>query len=642
MRNSIKQLIRTPVKLLIFFLLLALCTLLLMFSSCMMAETSQRIATIEKEFTTLGSVEQPPVASKVNVKYNECLGNITKTQDIYSPVIPIDVLNYEGADYLTPPENRPTYFAYLPEMNHANLGTGRGLHVFVFSPLESRTTFDPVEAEVVKILNTNLGYSAADGAQLSEGEIVTVCRCGGADEDGKFSPMEAGKQYVGAFFMSACSVHGCAEYMLRDAPSSTQYDKNGNELESNIFPENRRRVEEVDENFWEPGGSGEAWSAWANLQNEQEHLFCVKPTNGLQMLPLFQEHRAQMVDGREITPEEFESGARVCMVSRTLAGKNLLKVGDKIPLSLLYSLYGCNQNNYQWMDFEFSPFNAQGKTYQPFWEADYEIVGIYDAYNPAESYNQGELPEEMFLVPEKSVGASDENNIVYFAPMYRYDSTFQIPNGTIAEFDQALRSAVPETKDLQISYQDNGYSEIAESLNSVRTSAIFLLIVGIFATVTVIVLLLYFFVAKQKKRTAIERSLGMTKHQCRTSLIGALALLTVIASAVGSISASFLLTKANPLDRPQKTNVTESSVTGAGEEEQLLVQNGMTVFSMDFSSWSPNQVQVDYDVAVSAPFYLLVLPAAFIVFFVFLLSLLLVNRNLKIEPIYLLSGKMEN
>lgn len=133
----------------------------------------------------------------------------------------------------------------------------------------------------------------------------------------------------------------------------------------------------------------------------------------------------------------------------------------------------------------------------------------------------------------------------------------------------------------------------------------------------------------------------MTKHQCRTSLIGALALLTVIASAVGSISASFLLTKANPLDRPQKTNVTESSVTGAGEEEPLLVQNGMTVFSMDFSSWSPNQVPTDYTETVSAPFYLFVFPAFFIVFLVLILSLFLVNRNLKIEPIYLLSGKME-
>lgn len=641
MRNSMKQLIRTPVKLLIFFLLLALCTLLLVFSSSLMAETNQRIEAIEKDFTTLGSVEQPPISSKITVKHNECLGDVTKTLDIYSEIVPIDMLNFEGANYLTPPENRPTYFAYLPEMNHASIATSRGLHVFVFVPKESRNTFDPVEAEVVKVLNTNFGYSSVDGAKVTEGQTITICRCGGADEDGRYSPMEAGKQYVGAFFMYTCSVHGGAEYMLRDAPSSTQYDRDGNEFVSDRFPENPRRVEEVTENFWEPGGSGEAWLAWANLQSEQEHLFCVKPTSGLQMLPLFQEHREQIIEGRQITQEEFETGAQVCMVSRPLAGKNLLKIGDRIPLSLLYSLYGCNQNEYQWMEFEFTPFDAKGNTYQYFWEADYEIVGIYDAYNTAESYNQGELPSEMFIIPEKSVGASDENNIVYFNPMYRFDSTFQIPNGTIAEFDQALRAAVPEVSELEITYQDNGYSEIAESLNSVRTSAIFLLVLGIFATVTVLLLLLYFFVVKQKKRTAIERSLGMSKHQCRVSLISALAVMTIIASVVGSISASFLLTTANPLNRPENRNVAETSVTGETDEETLLQQSDITVFRMDFSSWSPNQTQVDFDETAFMPIYLFILPAAFIVLFVILFSILLVNRNLKIEPIYLLTEKME-
>ena len=49
-----------------------------------------------------------------------------------------------------------------------------------------------------------------------------------------------------------------------------------------------------------------------------------------------------------------------------------------------------------------------------------------------------------------------------------------------------------------------------------------------------ILALLYFFVVKEKKRTAVERSLGMSKRQCRVSLLAGLMILTIIAAGVGA------------------------------------------------------------------------------------------------------------
>ena len=46
-----------------------------------------------------------------------------------------------------------------------------------------------------------------------------------------------------------------------------------------------------------------------------------------------------------------------------------------------------------------------------------------------------------------------------------------------------------------------------------------LLVGGVLAALAILALLLYFFVVKEKKRTAIERSLGMSKRQCRVSLL---------------------------------------------------------------------------------------------------------------------------
>ncbi len=75
------------------------------------------------------------------------------------------------------------------------------------------------------------------------------------------------------------------------------------------------------------------------------------------------------------------------------------------------------------------------------------------------------------FIPKNSVQASDENNIAGFNYFDVKTVTFQIENGTIDDFDAALRAAVPQTEDLIITYNDNGYTEIMESLQSTRAAA---------------------------------------------------------------------------------------------------------------------------------------------------------------------------
>ena len=108
-----------------------------------------------------------------------------------------------------------------------------------------------------------------------------------------------------------------------------------------------------------------------------------------------------------------------------------------------------------------------------------------------------------------------------------------LPNGTIESFDAALRVAVPETSELTITYDDNGYGDLMTSLNNARMSAVLLFAGGLIAVVGIVVLLLYFFIVKQKKRTAIERSLGMSKAQCRVSLMAGILVLALVASVIG-------------------------------------------------------------------------------------------------------------
>ena len=121
--------------------------------------------------------------------------------------------------------------------------------------------------------------------------------------------------------------------------------------------------------------------------------------------------------------------------------------------------------------------------------------------------------------------------------MTSFTASFQIPNGTIQQFDAALKEHIPEAGRLNIIYDDRGYSEIRKSLDNSRAMALLLLLAGIVA------LLLYFFVVKEKKRTAIERSLGMTKIQCRVSLLAGLIILTVFSACAGSVCDTLALDK---------------------------------------------------------------------------------------------------
>lgn len=200
-------------------------------------------------------------------------------------------------------------------------------------------------------------------------------------------------------------------------------------------------------------------------------------------------------------------------------------------------------------------------------------------------------------------------------------TSFMLPNGTIESFDAALRVAVPETSELTITYDDNGYGDLMTSLNNARMSAVLLFAGGLIAVVGIVVLLLYFFIVKQKKRTAIERSLGMSKAQCRRSLMAGILVLALVASVIGVGIGAVLL---------------QSDVlTGTAQSETEEIDT-------TFSIWAKGQTEVtepETDATVPVAVYVFI-PVCLLVF-IFLLSLVLVNRNLKTEPILLLSGKGE-
>jgi len=169
LKNSLKQLIRQPVKCLIFcqpvkcllfFLLLTAATALVIVGLVLSMESAQRIQAVEDNYTTIGTVHQGPVGTDVSTSYTTCWGASFDETEVSAPAIPLEVLNFPGADYVIPPEKRPYFISYLPELNHQEYNTV-DRHILEFTPVAPFEEGAPTEVEVTRVFSSDINeYSA--------------------------------------------------------------------------------------------------------------------------------------------------------------------------------------------------------------------------------------------------------------------------------------------------------------------------------------------------------------------------------------------------------------------------------------------------------------------------------------------------
>ncbi len=622
---SIKQLLRQPGKALLFFLLITASTALVVTGSIMTIENTAHINVVESTYTTVGTINQLPSTTDVKIVSNQCYGTSAETTPEYEEIISADTLMYPGAEYELEPEFRPYYISYLPQIRHTDESWYYCRHIVEFTPAESDIENGEFgEIEITKVIYSDVdSASASNNADhnLQEGEIISFCQCSLEAP----LPLKFGERYVCTICQFDCPEHA-KEYQPYIAPHSDQLDAEGTLIESPYFEVNGREkaiIRVVGDDFYEEGHPGGAFVQWAKQYERENNNFIITATNSLELLPSWHDKTVQTVSGREIDREEFESGSAVCMVPQRLAEINHLKIGDTINLALLCTYYGSLGGRYGRLPIDLSFLVASGALYEPFWEHEYEIVGLFD---DSASENTHDIASDMLIIPAKSVKGDDEKNVVWRDPMSSDTASFQIPNGTIEKFDKGLKEAVPGIECLQITYDDRGYSEIMDSLKLSRKMALLLFIVGMLAALAIVVLLLYFFVVKDKKRTAIERSLGMTKYQCCKSLLTGIMVLTLFAVSLGSLCGVLTLDV-----------VQEQSANLSGTAEESYDQY---TYDTRYSLWATDRnLAKETQIVVETPKVLYFAVPLGLFLFELILAIILMFRSFKIDPIYLLSFK---
>ena len=613
--NSIRQLIRTPVKTFFFVLLLSLAVAFFLLGFNLWFIARNNTSLIEKNFTTIGTVEQKPISvvMEPETERKDTLhGYISYGWDIhieYGEAIPASVLDFEGAGYIMKPEQRPVYIASHPDYVVSNDPSDENMfdiiyQVIEFEPLEDGITANPIPVRVKRVLY----------GKLDDDDNVIILDHSIYDTPWK---LYKGKTYI------ACLEPGPLiedyddfSYIPYIVTQSSQYTKDGERI-PDALPVSGP-WDEVTDNFYETP-RGKRWMAVIDGFDRIKHAIPVVPVDATKLLVAFHSGDARIVQGRDITAEEYASGEKVCLVDKTFAANNRLQVGDELRLPLYYADYSTSSSRL----FK-SPIpiimdnlvNARGEGYSAFEDSVYRIVGIFEAprHNYIKEYQMG---FNSVVIPQKSVKNSDENNIIGMGPMKGYTTSFQIPNGHIQEY--LSKWGALGITNLKIVFYDNGYSRIKEGLEAMKKTAVILLAVGIVATLLVVTLFCHLFIGKQKKRTAIERSLGMSKRLCAVSLLAGLMLVVIIAYIFGSFSGDALtdyLIRQRPLDSHES-------------------------FDISFSNWRPT---ADTNVKMSVSMEGIwrgALISASVIPVTMLYALVSIAMNLRHEPLQLLGEKNE-
>lgn len=554
--NSIRQIRRTPLRSVLFLLLIGLSVMLLTLGVVLYRTGEQNMKRVEEVFVTIGLVSQQPDSYETMEIWDAERKETNVFQpSVYDRILSPEVLLFEGADYIDPPVHRPYYGAYdpgfvYPDNTYIRLiaQTRERYPIVEVTPLEDCVPDHTVE---LKILRELYGRNGIAGREIFGTETILFCDHYNADPQ----TLYAGKTYVMALewrpsHQEWVETHTGAdalagEFFPRSMGSnyliSSQYNPDGKMIPDSMPMD--YAYEEVTEGFYDTP-RGQRWLELAKAMDKAEHTIPVIPTDNTQFLMSFYNGNSVIINGRDISPEEYKEGQTVCLISQEFSKIHGYEIGDTVPLSLYYADYSGSASQ------DFPPdglpmgnpnhlLNAQGKSYEVFEAHDYAVVGIYNEINKT-SYSTGyDMAGYGVVIPATSVKNSDANNILDYGPMKGYNTVFRIPNGSVERYMERWSKYCTDagiSDNVEITIYDKGYTRIKEGLAQIKQVAFALLISGLLVTVLLLLFFSNLYIGKQKKRTAIERSLGMDKRSCTVSLLSGVMAIVALGSAIGSIA----------------------------------------------------------------------------------------------------------
>lgn len=539
MKNSLKQMMRTPLRTVLFFILMVFAALLMTLGVCIWSKSTKTMTQYENRFMTIGTVRQIPDSFEQELLWNAETKDydVIKRAQYSSYYTPQDLL-FPEAEYIADPEQRAFYISYVPEyrtryqvqnpdaINMSSL-------IAEFSPIEDCVPDESVQIEITKVIG---------GDPRLEGVVDYFCDHRNPNPE----PLYKDRTYV-AVLDHGLYIHGKAyeEKMKSKNEVHIGLEYIPGSLETGIcLPDGEKpedpfrdgtQIFEVTDNFYDT----DAGRRLLNLaQSEGIWQYCqpVTGTNNTNLLMSFYNGQSYLCEGRNISEEEYTNGSKVCLAPKSFMENNSLSLGDRIKVQLLYTDTRNSAGRKFWLDgginFYGGLVDAAGNPLEVFEASEYTVVGIYDVTVTGEDSIFDPGADEL-IIPMASIETKSEN-LVSCGPMTNTTSSFRIPNGSVDKFLENW--AKYGTDKLEFTFYDMGYSRLKAGIDNMKQISLLLLAVGVALTVLLLFFFSHLFITKQAQRTAIERSLGMRPAQCRWSLLSGFLLLILAGSIAGSLA----------------------------------------------------------------------------------------------------------
>jgi hypothetical protein len=280
-------------------------------------------------------------------------------------------------------------------------------------------------------------------------------------------------------------------------------------------------------------------------------------TDNVSAILQFNQKKAHIVSGREITKEEYENGQNVCIVGWKYAESNNLKTGDEINFSLASANYEYDANQDFVKDsiwfLNTDPFSTTNSKEQSF-----KIVGIYQA--PKWEISEFMLSPNTIFVPSKSVDSGDFNQDSNISNNKESEHLNQIPtaNYSIIIPSEKLEEFKSEMEqkgiDKYFLYYDQGYSSVKSVVKVLTQNAMIILSTCFAVWLLILIIFILLYIVKEKKVAGIMLSLGVGTRRTFAHLLISCMLLILPAVIFGGITSNVLESAVSTLSYDMAVN----------------------------------------------------------------------------------------
>ncbi len=276
--------------------------------------------------------------------------------------------------------------------------------------------------------------------------------------------------------------------------------------------------------------SGDPWKQTVEMAQRNIGALNVVGTENIQAIVDFNQQYVRMMEGGVFSGDEYDEGAKVCIIGTSLARENGLKVWDNISLSMQRTgyrpEYHLNSDDVGW----YQPIDFSSSCLE-FTEAEsYRIVGIYTAPELGNEYSI--LTPNTIIIPRKALPEvlpqAEELPIEERAGML----SLVLDNGSQDEFLDAIAGT---ELDGRVHVLDQGYGKIASQIRTLWQEAKTLFIVSALLWGIVMEFFILLITKRLRPDLGIMVSLGARRNHIRGFLLGYIVILSLCGLLIGGI-----------------------------------------------------------------------------------------------------------